>query len=510
MRKVTVGSSDIEDVFYDEGIKTETAAGVQDGKHDEDENWTYAPLTSFSYSLICVMVVAVLVIGYIAAVNFNESYITVSMLFSEITAGKNPDESPFDIYELMSDEVLEGACEKLENKIDPETLEKHLWVSGVTTDESFDRIKQHILDGDENYAYYPNNYKLSYSIVSDTIKEEGILSSIGAVFRQIVLPSKSKILRAVADSYKEYYDNMYVMNNEIFETDWEAVSSLDYFNRADELGEITARLSRYLSDLYDDGSRFVSSEGYSFGDIGTEFEHIRSADIENYKSFIIQNGITNNKEKLIKQFGYVLESSQNTNKRRTAEYNIMLDGIDIYDPNVTKVVFIPALDDEDVFYMNRTKIGVDYLTERANIAKNTASEAQSLSEYYAYLIDQFSAAPAPTEEMLAKAEESASEIISKIDAMAEKAASAHDEYISSVSYEGVKIGKGGSGIGFVGTAIAVAKIIILWGALFYVMYCIYMFAVNRKYYMERISVIFSKDLIAGHDSGSEDTENDDK
>ena len=66
----------------------------------------------------------------------------------------------------------------------------------------------------------------------------------------------------------------------------------------------------------------------------------------------------------------------------------MLDGISIYDPSVTKVVFIPALDSENEFYMNRTKIGIDYLTENASKANLAGDEAENEAHYYEYLMDQ--------------------------------------------------------------------------------------------------------------------------
>ena len=69
----------------------------------------------------------------------------------------------------------------------------------------------------------------------------------------------------------------------------------------------------------------------------------------------------------------------------------MLDGISVYDPLVTKVVFIPALDSENIFYMNRTKIGIDYLTENASAANLAGDEAENEAHYYDYLIKQFSA-----------------------------------------------------------------------------------------------------------------------
>lgn len=86
------------------------------------------------YSLICVCLVAIVAGANVAFTYFNTAYTTVSITFAEIAKGCNPDGSPFDIYELLNDEVLENACQKLDNKVTPEILREHLSVTGITTD----------------------------------------------------------------------------------------------------------------------------------------------------------------------------------------------------------------------------------------------------------------------------------------------------------------------------------------------------------------------------------------
>ena len=67
------------------------------------------------YSLICVFLVAIVAGANVAFTYFNMAYTTVSITFAEIAKGCNPDGSPFDIYELLNEEVLENACHKLDN-----------------------------------------------------------------------------------------------------------------------------------------------------------------------------------------------------------------------------------------------------------------------------------------------------------------------------------------------------------------------------------------------------------
>lgn len=106
----------------------------------DEEDKIKLPKARFGYSILCVIVVAAIVTFCVAAGNLNTAYTTVSISFSEISKGCNPDGSPFDIYEVLSDEVLKNACDKLDNKITPETLRGHISVTGITTDGSFNAI----------------------------------------------------------------------------------------------------------------------------------------------------------------------------------------------------------------------------------------------------------------------------------------------------------------------------------------------------------------------------------
>ena len=437
---------------------------------EADDGLIKMPKATYSYSLICLIIIAVVAAVYVIAINSNSAYTTVSASFSEIADGHNPDGSPFEIYEVLSDEVLKSACDKLDNKVDPETLKKHISVTGITTDGTFNTIRQKVIDGNDTYSYFPSRYTITYSIVSDSIAADGVFASIAAVFKQLAMPSKTKILQCVADSYKEYYENNYVLTSEVFDIDWSKTKSLDYFNRASEINNILNRISRYLGKRYDEDVEFVSKDGVSFGDLKDEAAGIMQNDIESYKSFVIQNGITSDRDKLLKQFRYVLNTNNDQAVRSRGEYAIMLDGISIYDPSITKVVFIPALDSENVFYMNRTKIGIDYLTEDASKANLAGDEAENNAHYYEYLISQFGNVTNSEDWILKAADKRCEEIISKVNDFCERAVAVNDEYISSVSYEGVEISSISYGQGLIPSAVAIAKITVIWASVLYVLW----------------------------------------
>ena len=417
------------------------------------------------------IIVSIAVIGFLCATSRNTIYTTVSLSFSEISKGCNPDGSPFDIYEVLSEPVLNNACRKLDNKVDSETLRKHISVTGITTDGSFSAIRQNVFDGNDTYSYFPSRYTLSYSVVSDAIKAEGKAASVKAILGQYAMPSKDEILSAVADSYKEYYEKKYVTTNDMFNVDWEKTRSLDYFNRVDEIDNILTRINRYLEKRYDEDVKFVSKSGAGFGDLSVDASRIMNTDVEEYKAFIIQNGVTSDKDKLLKQLRFVSQKNYEQMQRSRGEYEIMSYGISIYDPLVTKVVFVPSLDSENDFYMNRTKIGIDYLTENANSAKLLGDEAESEAQYYDYLINQFNKFENSDELKMKEADDKCENIIAKIDEFLEKVADVNDEYIKDTSYETISITEITSGQGIISSATVGIKMMVIWFAIL----CLYDF-----------------------------------
>lgn len=445
----------------------QTAQNASSRKEKDKSRGKKRPRFKLGYSLICVCLVAIVAGANVAFTYFNMAYTTVSITFAEIAKGCNPDGSPFDIYEMLNDEVLEKACQKLDNKVTPEILREHLSVTGITTDGSFNAIWQNVLDGNDTYSYFPSKYNISYSIVSDAIKDGGIVASVQAFFRHFTLPPTEQILSCVAQSYKEYYIERYVVIDSVFEADWTKIGALDYYNRVEEMDNMLNRVGRYLGKRYDGNTKYLSDSGVSFGDLSAEVARLRTNDLGDYKAFVIQNGVTADKDTLLKQFRYVAKENAEKTARSRGEYNIMLEGISIYDPLVTKVVFIPALDADNVFYMNRTKIGIDYLVEKADMANLKGDETQNTVDYCNYLIGQFSSVGGNQKWMRETAEQKYAAVKEKIDALLAKAAAVNQEYIENVSYETVSLSHVGREVGLIYVVVEVVKVTVIFSALLY-------------------------------------------
>ena len=59
----------------------------------------------------------------------NSRSITITINSAAISKGQNPDGSAFDIYQILSDDVLEAAAEQLGGRISTQELKLHLSLS---------------------------------------------------------------------------------------------------------------------------------------------------------------------------------------------------------------------------------------------------------------------------------------------------------------------------------------------------------------------------------------------
>ena len=359
----------------------------------------------------------------------NSASITIGVRFDDVFDGRNPDGSPFEISEVLSDEVLGRAIERLEMKVTAEDLRRHLTVSDLFDQGRVKKGRDNINEGRDAYSDFPSTYQITYSSVSEQIKNEGIISCISVFFKHWGMPSKGKILETVGECAKEVFSENYVIDASAFDINWSGADELDYYNRALYVRKVIGRIGRLLFNEYSNDAAFEaarSAEG--FGDIYKKINYINDVSIENFLSYVVKNGVTTNREVLLGQFGYMKDKNIEVYERNMEAYEINKKAIEMYDPHVTKVVFIPSLDSSKNFYMNRTKVGVDYLIENANSAKKAADDAQHNIVNYDYLIAQFSKNQNSDETTHKKADELYDVVKEGVNAVVEEAKVVFDDH----------------------------------------------------------------------------------
>ena len=402
----------------------------------------------------------------------NSRYVTITINSASVSKGQNPDGTAFDIYQILSDEVLEAASKKLGGKISAAELKRHLSVSDALTAETNQQLKQSILDGAHENTYFPTVYSITYSTVSDEIRDEGIGQQIMALFRAFAFPNADRILGAVAESYQEVYAASYLTYDSMFEIDWASIDTMDYYNRAEALCTESMRILRFLQDKANaNPTTGSSSTKLTFGDLHNDLGQLIRVDIENHQSYIIQNSITKSRKELLRQLHYMEEIYKEEKERKTEEYLILDEAVDMYDSTTTKVVFIPALDQDDSFYMNRTKVGLDYLVESADAAKLAADEAEHNAKYYQYLQTCFSDTHIPKQGQIDHADAVYQNIKVRLENL-NKAVQLLLAESNQAENEGIKVSDAEISVGIVGVGMSFAKRFVILSMAAYVLICI--------------------------------------
>lgn len=450
-------------------LNTENVSPKKSGKYRKRKSSDTGKTVSL-YLLVFALVFAICCL-YAVFQMTNSRYVTITINSASVSKGQNPDGSAFDIYEILSDEVLEAASQKLSGKVSAAELKQHLSVSDALTAKANQQMKQSILDGEYENTYFPTVYRLIYTTVSDKINAEGIGAQIRAIFRGSAR-SVDRILEAVTESYQEVYAASYLTYDSMFEIDWATIDTMDYYNRAEALRTEAMRILRFLQDKENENPMTETpAEKLTFGDLRNDLWQLIRVDIENHQAYIIQNSITTSRKELLRQFRYMEEIHKESKERKTEEYLILDEAVDMYDSTTTKVVFIPALDQNDSFYMNRTKVGLDYLVESADSARLAADEAEHNAKYYEYLQTCFAETVTPKKSQLEHTENIYQSIKLQLDEMMESVKLLLAES-NQTENEGIKVSNPAMDAGIVGIGMSFAKRFVILSMAAYVLMCI--------------------------------------
>lgn len=338
---------------------------------------------------LCVIVVSIIfAICCIVAVHQLTNSVSATIAINSVLSadGKNPDGSSFSIMELFNDDIMNAATQKLNGKMSVQELRSHLNISDTMTAQSFDQLEESIYNGENDNIYFPAEYSITYSVISEQIRNEGFFAQCKSLWKRFFLPSKSEILNTVLECYQEYYAKTYLNYEGLFDIDWNDVDSMDYYNRYVFMEDTVERFVNFLQYKEDNGILQSKTEnGTTYNDMIIGFYQGTYRDVQNYQAYVIQYGVTNDKGALLQQFTYMQKYCLEENTRKLQEYDVLKKAIDLYDTSTSQVLYIPALDGTGSFYMNKTKTGLDYLSDKADDAKLQADSALHAAEQYFYL-----------------------------------------------------------------------------------------------------------------------------
>lgn len=315
--------------------------------------------------MIAILLLAVVYFGLFMSANlmrsWTEARTIVGFNYKEASQGLNPNSTRFNSYDIISDEVLELALERLGSKVSVRQLRGALSVSPLAAGSTLSA---------EQY-YVSTEYVLTYT---------GTLKTISLDPR--------KTVDAVAEVYRERFQQTYSRNTDVLNVDLSRVDAADYLDKPDLMEEMAYKIQEYMQGCQLDNPTFRASSGENFGDVGTRAGKFRSVTLERLKAYILSNGVSVDPEQYISRLNYDNTIKGISYKKNVAAYEVRLNAIDYYERDLASIVLVPTRDETGEFYMGRTKIGVDNFAVEAETFMASAAELQKVIETNDYEIAQ--------------------------------------------------------------------------------------------------------------------------
>lgn len=322
---------------------------------------------AMSHKFLAVVLVALYLIAYSMCsyvYNANQATEVIKLNYEEASKNQNPNKTRFNASQILSEEILEKVIER--GAYENVTVDE--LASCLNLSSAFDNRGL----GDVESLKVATEYSVHCS--ADVVKY-GI--------------KPKELLSLLADVYYEYFLQHYAENDQILNIDLDGVESMDYMDVDDYLDMKASELSNYIKNFgYEDSSFRLSSTGETFASLGEKIDNFSNVELERYRSFVLQNGLSNDKVDYSTRMGYENRLLQVKYEKNMAAYNVRLEGIDLYDSQMARIVLVPTSDLGNEFYMSRTKIEVDNFANEADDYLKKATELRVQMEHKQYADSQ--------------------------------------------------------------------------------------------------------------------------
>ena len=288
----------------------------------------------------------------------------LSLDYEEASQGLAPNRTRFNIYEIRSREVMERLIgyAGLEGETTPDELSKCIGVK-ATHNKS--------ISGSVNYI------STSF-VISFTGK--------GSVWKR----SSEDMLSLLCKAYREYFVEHYGFNHSILSFDVNDLKFNDEYLMMVDLLELKGnQLEKYVQLRKRESKNYADpNTGITFSELEQRAKNFYTYDIENLRSYVIENGIVSDKLALKPMLNYKIHMDRLIYDKLIAAYDEDNKGIQIYDTAMSAVIMIPTQDQTMQFYMSRAKTGMDNMALHANTQLVGATERMEQIKYNTYLMEK--------------------------------------------------------------------------------------------------------------------------
>ena len=359
----------------------------------------------------------------------------VSFNYSGIESGKAPDGSTFDVNKIKSPNVIENALDDVgESSSLSENIRSNISIKGIIPDDALDKISLYqsvysqggsaALDAVNSLlaiGYYPSYYVINFDYAT----------------AGITIDDGKKILDRILENYQDYFFRTYGYNEALGSSvvavdykDYDYPEAVDVFNSTlDSLEQYVQKLSN------DDTTNFRSNEtGYTFSDLLTTIDTVKSADLDALSSYITINNITNDKEMLLTYYQYRIEEMERERKVSQSELDSVTNSINEYEKD-TLLVFGNGngAENGETTYQQASEKYDELINQKIEI-QDSVSRCSQRIEYYKDRISAMNENSGTVKVDSEEVEKELSSLYDKIKDLIDVTNKTADEYYETVTF----------------------------------------------------------------------------
>ncbi len=299
--------------------------------------------------------------------NLHTAKTVLSLDYEEASQGLAPNGTRFNIYEIRSREVMERLIEYagLAGEISPDEMSKCISVKATHNKN---------ISGSVNYI--STSFVISFT-------------SKGSVWKR----SAEDMLSLLCKAYREYFVEHYGFNHSILSFNVDDLKFNDEYLMTVDLLELKGnQLEKYVQLRKRESKNYQDPDtGITFSELEQRAMNFYTYDIENLRSYVIENGIVDDISALKPMLNYKTHMDRLMYDKLIAAYDEYNKGIQIYDATMSAIVMIPTQDQNMEYYMSRTKTGMDNMALHANAQLIGATERTEQIKYNTYLTEKLTA-----------------------------------------------------------------------------------------------------------------------
>lgn len=243
-------------------------------------------LYSWKIRILAVIIIAVFLSNmYVDGIQTSGAQTIIKFNDSVISNGVFPDGRQFDANEISTPKVIQRVVDKLGISRTVDDIRSHITITPIIPD-SITEIKEAKEKDGEKFEYFPSTFTVKYS---------GFLEQSPSEVRDIL----DTVIQEYTRYYSEKYGTFAGVYNEVGDED---ISKYDYIEQADIISDNVDDILASLEGC-NSGITFRSARtGMSFGDLISEYNHLKNFTISELYAEIYKGKVAENKDIVIQKY----------------------------------------------------------------------------------------------------------------------------------------------------------------------------------------------------------------